>query len=200
MYEGQPQPSSTSGQYFGRGSGTTQSTSMPQGGFDNVSYASDPNLSSQPSISFSQVTPQYQLQASDSMAAAQDSAVNAMAGLSEEEMLATLRAIGNPGWWSNMMMPGYVDLISAVILSLITYVRADSPGRVQLRPALQKVVGRSLSSPSHRVPLCQVPPGSAGDLRCILPLNLPPFHFTRVTPSLPLYLGRHIAIITLRFM
>ena len=88
-YEGQPQPSSTSAQYFGHGPGTTQSTSMPQGGFDNISYTSDLNLSSQPSISFSHDTPQYLLQTSDGMAAAQDSAVNAMAGLSEEEMLMT---------------------------------------------------------------------------------------------------------------
>ena len=116
-YEGQPQSSGTSAQYFGRGSETTQSASMPQGGFDNVSYASDPNLSSQPSISFSHDTPQYLLQTSDGMAAAQDSAVNAMAGLSEEEMLATLRGIGNPNWWSNanVMMPGYANLVSTVI-------------------------------------------------------------------------------------
>ena len=85
---------------------------MSQGGFDNVSYASGPRLSSQPSISFSHDTPQHQLQTSDGVAAAQDNAVNAMAGLSEEEMLATLRAIGNPNWWSNMMMPGYADPLS----------------------------------------------------------------------------------------
>jgi hypothetical protein len=89
---------------------------MPQGGFGSVSYASDPNMSSQtqPSISFPHDTPQYQLQTSDGVVATQDGAVNAMAGLSEEEMLATLRAIGNPNWWSsvNVMMPGYADLLS----------------------------------------------------------------------------------------
>lgn len=26
---------------------------------------------------------------------------------SDEEMLATMQAIKNPTWWSNMMMPGY---------------------------------------------------------------------------------------------
>ena len=114
-YEGQPQPSSTSAQYFGHGQGTSQSTSMPQGGFDNVSYASDPNLSSQPVVSYSQDTMQYQPQTPGVVAATQDSAVNAMAGLSEEDMLATLRAIGNPNWWSNMMMPGYADLPSIMM-------------------------------------------------------------------------------------
>jgi len=106
-YEGQPRPSSTSARYHGQSQGTTQSTSMPQGGFGGVSYTSTPNLSSQPDISYSHETPQYQLQVSDGVAAAQDNAVNAMAGLSEEEMLATLRAIGNPNWWSNVMMPGF---------------------------------------------------------------------------------------------
>lgn len=118
-YEGQPQPSSTSARYFGQGQGTTQSTSMSQGGFGEVSYTSDPNLSSQPSISYPHQTPQYQLQTSDGVAAAQDSAVNAMAGLSEEDMLSTLRAIGNPNWWSNVMMPGYARLLSTMIWLLI---------------------------------------------------------------------------------
>lgn len=27
-------------------------------------------------------------------------------GFSDEEMLATMQAIKNPTWWSNMMMPG----------------------------------------------------------------------------------------------
>lgn len=107
QYEGQPQPSSTSAQYFGHGPGTTPSTSMPQSGFDNVSYSSDPNLSSQGNVAFPHDTPRYQLQTSDGMVTTQDSAVNAMAGLSEEDMLATLRAIGNPNWWSNVMMPGF---------------------------------------------------------------------------------------------
>lgn len=120
-YEGQPPPSSAPTQYLGHGSGTTQSTSMAQGGFDNVSYASDPRLSSQPSISFPHDAPQCQPQMSDGVAAAQDSAVNAMAGLSEEEMLATLRAIGNPNWWSNMMMPGYASLLSTATRCLIVY-------------------------------------------------------------------------------
>jgi hypothetical protein len=115
-YEGQPQPSSTSAQYFGHDQGTTQSTSMSQGGFDNVSYASDPMLSSQPTISYSQEIPQHHLQTSDGVTATQDSVVNAMAGLSEEDMLATLRAIGNPNWWSNVMMPGYVNPLSTVTL------------------------------------------------------------------------------------
>jgi len=113
-YEGQPQPSGSSTQYFGHGPGTTHNTSMPQGEFSNISYASDPNLSSQPSVSFSHDMPHYQLQTSDGVATAQDNAVNAMAGLSEEEMLATLRAIGSPNWWSNMMMPGYGNLPSTV--------------------------------------------------------------------------------------
>jgi len=180
-YEGQPQPSGSSAQYFRPGSGTTQSTSMPQGGFDNVSYASDPNLSSQPGDSFPQGTPQYQLHMSDSVVAAQDNAVNAMAGLSEEEMLATLRAIGNPNWWSNVMMPGYAHLISAVVRFLITCVQTDFPGQVQVRPALRNAVGRTPFSPSLRIPLCQVPPGLVGDLICILPLKPPPFHSTRAT-------------------
>jgi len=106
-YEGQPQPSSTSAQYFGHGSGPTQGASMSQGGFDSASYASDPNFSSQPSIRLSHDTAQYQLQTLDSVAATQDCAMNAMADLSEEDMLATLRTIGNPNWWSNMMMPGF---------------------------------------------------------------------------------------------
>ena len=137
-YEGQPQPSGTSAHYLGHGPGTTQSTSMPQGGFDNVSYASDPRLSSQPTISF---TPQHLLQTSDGVAAAQDSAVNAMAGLSEEEMLVTLRAIGNPNWWSNMMMPGYVDLLSAATRCLIVCTQTGSPGQVRVRLAPQKAAG-----------------------------------------------------------
>jgi len=29
---------------------------------------------------------------------------------SDEEMLATMQAIKNPTWWSNMMMPGYATL------------------------------------------------------------------------------------------
>jgi len=106
-YEGQPQPSSTSTRYFSQGQGTTQSTSMSQGGFGEVSYTSDPNLSSQPGVPYTHPASQCQLQTPDGVAAAQDSAVNAMAGLSEEDMLATLRAIGNPNWWSNMMMPGF---------------------------------------------------------------------------------------------
>ena len=114
-HEGQPQPPSTSTQYFSQGQGTTQSTSIPQGGFGGVSYTSDPNLSSQPSTSYTHETPRYQPQASDGVAAAQDSAMNVMAGLSEEEMLATLRAIGNPNWWSNMMMPGYAGLPSTMV-------------------------------------------------------------------------------------
>ena len=113
--EGQSQPSSTSTRYLGHGPGTTQSTSVAQGGFDSVSYGSDPGVPSQPSISFPHDIPQYQLQTSDGVTAAQDGAVNAMAGLSEEEMLATLRAIGNPNWWSNVMMPGYADLLSTAI-------------------------------------------------------------------------------------
>ena len=28
---------------------------------------------------------------------------------SDEEMLATMQAIKNPTWWSNMMMPGYAN-------------------------------------------------------------------------------------------
>lgn len=111
-YGGQPQPPSTSTRYFTQGQGTTQSSSIPQGGFGEVSYTSDPNLSSQPGISYTQETPQYQPQASDGV---QDSAVNMMADLSEEEMLATLRAIGNPNWWSNVMMPGYAPLLQMVI-------------------------------------------------------------------------------------
>ncbi|KAF9788176.1 hypothetical protein BJ322DRAFT_1001297 [Thelephora terrestris] len=106
-YEGHPQPSSTSTQHFGQGQGTTESTSMPQGRFGDVSYVSDPNLSSQPGISYTHEMPRYQPQTSAGVAAAQDSAVNFMACLSEEDMLATLRAIGNPNWWSNGMMPGY---------------------------------------------------------------------------------------------
>ena len=121
-YEGQPQHSGTSTQYLGHNPGTTQSTSMSQGGFGNVSYASDPILCSQPCTSFPHDTPQYQLQTSDGMAAAQDSAMNAMAGLSEEEMLATLRAIGNPNWWSNMMMPGYFDPLLTTTRCLIVCV------------------------------------------------------------------------------
>ncbi|KAF9653763.1 hypothetical protein BDM02DRAFT_3153137 [Thelephora ganbajun] len=106
-YGGQSQPPSTSAQYFGHSHETTQSTSMSQGGFDNISYRSDPNLSSRSGVSYPRDTlPGYQLQTSDSMTAAQDNAVNAMASLSEEDMLATLRAIGNPNWWSNVMMPG----------------------------------------------------------------------------------------------
>lgn len=114
-YGGRPQPSTTPTRYFSQGQGTTQNSSMPQGGFGEVSYSSDPNLSSQPGISYAHETPRHQFQASDGVAAAQDSAVNMMAGLSEEEMLATLRAIGNPNWWSNMMMPGYARLPSAVV-------------------------------------------------------------------------------------
>lgn len=114
LYEGHPQPSSTSAPHFSQGHSTTQSTSIPQGGFGDVSYASDPNLSSQPGISYPRGTPQYQLQTSDGVAAAQDSAVNLMACLSEEDMLATLRAIGNPNWWSTAMMPGYAILLSTV--------------------------------------------------------------------------------------
>jgi len=117
QYEGQPQPSSTSAQYFGHGPGTTPSNSMPQSGFDNVSYSSDPNLSSQGNVAFPHDTPRYQLQTSDGMVTTQDSAVNAMADLSEEDMLATLRAIGNPNWWSNVMMPGYADFLSTMVLS-----------------------------------------------------------------------------------
>lgn len=30
-------------------------------------------------------------------------------GVSEEEMLATMQALKNPQWWSNMMMPGFVS-------------------------------------------------------------------------------------------
>lgn len=30
-------------------------------------------------------------------------------GFSDEEMLATMQAIKNPNWWSNMMMPGYAN-------------------------------------------------------------------------------------------
>lgn len=30
-------------------------------------------------------------------------------GFSDEEMLATMQAIKNPTWWSNMMMPGYAN-------------------------------------------------------------------------------------------
>ena len=177
-HEGQPQPSSTSAQYFGHSSGTTQGTSMPQGGFGNVSYASDPNSPSQPSISFPDDTPRYQFQVMDSVAAAQDGAVNVMAGLSEEEMLAALRAIGNPNWWSNVMMPGYADLLTAVIQCLISHAQTDSPGQVQVQAALRKAVERYLLGPSLRVPLYQVLPGSAGDLTCIHPLKPPPFHFT----------------------
>jgi len=33
-------------------------------------------------------------------------------GFSDEEMLATMQAIKNPDWWSNMMMPGYVGFRS----------------------------------------------------------------------------------------
>ena len=112
-YGGRPQPSSASSEHFGQGQGTTQSTSMPQGGFGEASYTSDPN------VSYTHEAPQYQLQTSDGVAAAQDNAVNAMAGLSEEDMLATLRAIGNPNWWSNVMMPGYDRLVLTVIWRLI---------------------------------------------------------------------------------
>ena len=180
-YEGQPQPSSTSTQYLSHGPGTTQSTSMQQGGFDNVSYVSDPNLSSQPNISFAHHTTQYQLQTSDGVAAAQDSVVSAMAGLSEEEMLATLRAIGNPNWWSNVMMPGYANLLSIVVWCLITYGKTDSLGRVRPLPALRKAPGRSPFSPSLRAPLCQALLGSVQGSTCIPPLKPPPFHFTRTT-------------------
>jgi len=178
-YEGQPQPSGSSTRYYGHGPGTTQSTSMPQGGFDNISYVSDPNLSSQPSISFSHDIPQYQLQTSDGVTAAQDSAVNMMAGLSEEEMLATLRAIGNPNWWSNVMMPGYGNLPSTVIRRLIICAQTDSPGQVQLRPVLPEAPDRFLFIPSLRAPLCQVLPDSVEGLTCIRPLKPPQFHFTR---------------------
>ena len=194
-YEGQPQPSGSSTQYYGHGPGTTQSTSIPQGGFDNASHASDPNLSSQPSISFSYDMPQYQLQTSDGVTAAQDSAVNAMAGLSEEEMLATLRAIGNPNWWSNVMMPGYDDLPSVVIRCLIICTQTDSPGRVRVRPALREVRGPSLFNPSLRVPLCQVLPDSVEGLTCIRPLKLPLFHFTRTFLSQPSHLGHYVTIV-----
>jgi hypothetical protein len=115
-YEERPQPSSTSTRYYSQGQGTTQSTSMSQGEFGGVSYTSDPSLSAQLGISYAHEAQQFQVQSSDGVSAAQDSAVNAMADLSEEEMLATLRAIGNPNWWSNMMMPGYAGgLLSTVI-------------------------------------------------------------------------------------
>ena len=114
-HERQPQPSSTSVRYFDQGQGTTQSSSISQGGFGEVSYTSDPKLSSQPGISYTHETPRYQPQTSDGVAAAQDSAMSVMAGLSEEDMLSTLRAIGNPNWWSNVMMPGYAGLPLTVI-------------------------------------------------------------------------------------
>lgn len=98
-HKGQPRSSDRPGTYFGHG--TTQST---QSGVGNVSYPSDQNMPSQLGISYVDGTPQYQPQTSDSVV---DSAVNAMAGLSEEDMLATLRTIGNPVWWSTMMMPGF---------------------------------------------------------------------------------------------
>jgi hypothetical protein len=197
-YEGQPQPSSTSAQYFGHNPGTTQGTSMPQGGFDNVSYASDPNLSSQtlPSISFPHNASQYHLQTSDGVSAAQDGAVNAMAGLSEEEMLATLRAIGNPNWWSNVMMPGYADLLSTTVCCLIVCAQLDSPGRVRPRLALRKAPEHLLRS-SLRTPLCQVLPGSVEGLTCTLPPKPPPFYFIRTTLSPLLHLGHFSRLLSL---
>ena len=71
-------------------------------------------MPSQLGISYVDGTPQYQPQTSDSVV---DSAVNAMAGLSEEDMLATLRTIGNPVWWSTMMMPGYAYIFLSIIIA-----------------------------------------------------------------------------------
>ena len=38
---------------------------------------------------------------------------------SDEEMLATMQAIKNPTWWSNMMMPGYAPFF------LITWIQGS---------------------------------------------------------------------------
>ena len=38
-------------------------------------------------------------------------------GFSDEEMLATMQAIKNPNWWSNMMMPGYANAAFSFLFS-----------------------------------------------------------------------------------
>ena len=60
---------------------------------------------------------------------------------SDEEMLATMQAIKNPTWWSNMMMPGYGNAALFLLLfplySIVIYIILDSlglKGRPHLRP------------------------------------------------------------------
>ena len=108
---------SASGSYNTRVSTSTNpsfSVTPPQGslqghhdgGFPHATFNPDINKTSQPIY---QPEPNYTL---DDPVVDFDTSADLGSGgtatLSDEEMLATMQALKNPQWWSNMMMPGYV--------------------------------------------------------------------------------------------